>query len=235
MPSKMSGRVAARVSGAIAVSVLVAGGVYAAIPSPVSIIRACVGVNGTLRVVPAGERCNARESALSWNQEGVQGPQGPQGVPGLPGPPGAAKAIGFVHATVFDGVAAGPPGDPYFERTIDVVTLPTGKHVITSKLRVTQIGVDEHFYGVSCQMRLGDVGAPLGLTLDTSQADPQQFLAGAGTWATDETMSMEGSFDNAIGFPFVLKIYCWSFRPFTMSSIKAHAVTVNELVQYSYP
>jgi hypothetical protein len=224
-----------RVSGALVVSVVVAGGVYASIPSPVSVIRGCVGGNGALRVVPDGERCNARETALSWNQQGVEGPQGPQGVPGIPGPPGAAKAIGFVHATVFDGVAAGTSGDPYFERTIDVVTLPPGKHVITSKLSVSQLGVDEHFYGVSCQMRLGDIGAPLGLVLDTSHADPQQFIAGAGTWATDETMSMEGSFDNSSGFPFVLKIYCWSYRQFTMSSIKAHSVTVNELVQYSYP
>lgn len=64
-----------------------------------TIIHACAGPNGQLRVVPADEACRKPESRLTWNQ------QGPAGLPGLPGAEGDQGPVGPAGL-------AGPQGEP---------------------------------------------------------------------------------------------------------------------------
>ena len=85
------GRPSARTMlGGLAV-VMVTGGVAVAsgtIPGADGEIDGCYGNNGSLRVVPDGESCRSAETALAWNQKGVQGDPGPQGEKGDKGDPG---------------------------------------------------------------------------------------------------------------------------------------------------
>lgn len=46
-----------------------------------SVIYACVGTNGSLRIVESTTTCKSNETPLSWNQQGVQGPPGQGGGP----------------------------------------------------------------------------------------------------------------------------------------------------------
>lgn len=59
-----------------------------------TVIHACAGPAGQLRVVAADEACRKAETQLTWNQEG------PAGLPGLPGAEGEPGPAG----------EAGPPG-----------------------------------------------------------------------------------------------------------------------------
>lgn len=98
----------AAVAGAAAAAAAAGGIAWATIPAPTGVITACYQKNnGQLRVVEAGESCNASELALQWNQtgpQGVQGPPGPTGAQGVPGRDGAAGANG---ATGPKGVTGG--------------------------------------------------------------------------------------------------------------------------------
>jgi Collagen triple helix repeat (20 copies) len=102
--------------------VLGVGVAYAAIPDAGGVISGCFktadgtdGAKGDLRVVDAagGETCKKNETALSWNQRGVQGAkgetgaQGPAGPQGEPGPAGPQGEKGETGATG----PVGPQGD----------------------------------------------------------------------------------------------------------------------------
>ena len=129
----------AAVAGAAAAAAAAGGIAWATIPAPNGVITACYQKNnGQLRVVEAGESCNASELALRWNQtgpQGVQGPSGPTGARGVPGRDGAAGANGAtgpkgatgergpVGPTGAAGEAPVTPPDPYQFRESDTNAL----------------------------------------------------------------------------------------------------------------
>lgn len=88
--------------GAAALAVLVAAGIgWSAIPSSdAAVISGCYEKRtGILRVidVEAGKSCTQWETAISWNQKGLQGNQGaagPQGERGVQGPQGSVGLQG---------------------------------------------------------------------------------------------------------------------------------------------
>ncbi len=67
----------------------------AAIPDASGVIHACYKSNGNLRVVDSAANCKKKETALVWNQTGLQGIPGPQGQPGPAGPAGPAGVSGY--------------------------------------------------------------------------------------------------------------------------------------------
>ncbi|HEY8644223.1 MAG TPA: hypothetical protein VIO84_15855 [Candidatus Dormibacteraeota bacterium] len=79
-----------------------------------SVINACYGPQGQLRLLTSGA-CNPSEHAVSWNEQGAQGPagatgaQGPAGPAGPQGPQGGKGDTGSMGATGATG-AAGPQG-----------------------------------------------------------------------------------------------------------------------------
>ncbi len=96
------------------VSLVVAAGVaWATVPDSGGVIHGCyANANGALRVVDNPSSCKSNETALPWNEAGVQGLQGIQGPPGIPGkdgapgiqgPPGVVAGLG----TNTGGAAAG--------------------------------------------------------------------------------------------------------------------------------
>ncbi len=70
------------------------------------VIKACVKVqNGQTRIVAAADTCNASETTVEWNAEGVRGAQGVQGPQGIQGVTGATGATGLTGPQ-------GPQGPP---------------------------------------------------------------------------------------------------------------------------
>jgi hypothetical protein len=78
--------------------VALGGGIaYANIPDSSGVIHACYkSQNGQLRVIDTakGETCLPSETALTFNQTGIQGPQGPPGPQGPKGDTGATGPAG---------------------------------------------------------------------------------------------------------------------------------------------
>jgi hypothetical protein len=91
-PSKVS------MIAAVALLVIAGASFGAAIAgsSPAStVIHACAASGtGALRLVDGADRCTARETSVSWNQDGPAGPRGPVGPRGLMGERGPAGALG---------------------------------------------------------------------------------------------------------------------------------------------
>jgi Collagen triple helix repeat (20 copies) len=100
------------VLGAVAAGALVLGGTaaYADIVGPDNTISACVANRGgAVRIVGPDVQCSKSESALAWNQQGIQGEQGPQGIVGPDGPAGPEGEQGPQGIVGPDG-PAGPEG-----------------------------------------------------------------------------------------------------------------------------
>src|SRR4051794_37213027 len=78
---------------------------YAAIPDADGTVHGCVNQAGILRVIDpsTGAKCNASDTALTFNQHGVPGAAGPAGATGPAGPMGATGPTGAAGA-------AGPAG-----------------------------------------------------------------------------------------------------------------------------
>jgi hypothetical protein len=89
------------IAGALIAGILVGG--VAVAQSDGDQITACVGRSGLLRLVDSSEDCSRLETAVSWNEAGVQGALGPQGEAGPEGPEGPQGPAGN------DG-EQGPPG-----------------------------------------------------------------------------------------------------------------------------
>jgi hypothetical protein len=68
-------------------------------------IRACVGRDGSLRVLAFGDNCKQQEALITWNTLGQQGPKGGAGQPGSDGAPGQPGKPGIPGLP-------GPKGDP---------------------------------------------------------------------------------------------------------------------------
>lgn len=102
----------ARVSLAAAAAVILlgAGVAYASIPTG-GVIHGCYkNLDGKLRVIDQNlDSCGNSETALDWNQQGVQGPTGPQGDTGSTGPQGAQGIQGPQGASG----ATGPSGSSH--------------------------------------------------------------------------------------------------------------------------
>jgi hypothetical protein len=76
-----------------------------------NLIHSCVNDNsGTIQIVGADEECGNNESALDWNQTGIQGPPGPQGLRGEVGPQGPTGPSGPQGIQGETG-PAGPQGE----------------------------------------------------------------------------------------------------------------------------
>jgi len=82
---------------------------FSPLPAAADVIHACVGTNGSLRIVLPGEPCKANEFALSWNSTGPQGAKGDPGDPGLQGLPGPAGPQGIAGPAGTDAPPCPPP------------------------------------------------------------------------------------------------------------------------------
>lgn len=132
-----------------AVSALgIAGLALGAIPGPDKVIHGCYDRGGNLRVVDtgAGQSCRRFETALAWNQQGLQGPRGlkgdkgDQGLPGaqgaagaqgpqgIAGPPGPAGTGGLPAA--FSTPAQGPVSAGSTFTTVTTLALPAGRYLL---------------------------------------------------------------------------------------------------------
>lgn len=81
------------ISGAVVLTLAIAGGVaYAAIPDG-GVIQGCYDTGGNLKVVPAAP-CPKGFTSLPWNQQGPKGDKGDTGPQGPAGPQGAQGAQG---------------------------------------------------------------------------------------------------------------------------------------------
>lgn len=90
------------------VLLIVAGMVaFASIPDSAGVIHGCIKTqSGQLRVIDtATEQCLPSETAISWNQVGLQGPQGPAG---SQGPPGQSQGTA-AYSVVVGVCGASPP------------------------------------------------------------------------------------------------------------------------------
>jgi hypothetical protein len=104
-----------------ALSLVLAGGAIAVATNPYTdaagAYHGCVGNgSGVLRVLADGESCRQNETAIEWNQQGVQGPQGIQGPKGDKGDTGDTGATGAqgpqgIQGPVGPAGPAGPQGE----------------------------------------------------------------------------------------------------------------------------
>lgn len=120
-----------------------------------ALIHACVKAQtGQLRLVGADESCLASETAVEWNQQGIQGEQGPRGEQGPQGPQGERGETG----------PAGPEGPQG----------PPGASALEALL--------EPYLGTFALYLEGAFAAPLA-SVDgcTPSAEVLQFRAGDGT------------------------------------------------------
>jgi hypothetical protein len=109
--SKKTAFVAA-VTSAVAIGGITTALVSASIPDSGGVIHGCYSTSkGTLRVIDtdAGDTCAARETAVTWNQQGPKGDKGDTGVTGATGAAGATGPQGDPGATGATG-ATGPQG-----------------------------------------------------------------------------------------------------------------------------
>jgi len=105
----------------------------ASVPDSGGLIHGCYKTEkGVLHVIDPSaankdqSSCKNDESALDWNQQGVQGPhgpQGPQGPQGVQGPQGPSGVSGYEVVSDDSNVPDGT-------RQFDIVHCPTGKKVV---------------------------------------------------------------------------------------------------------
>ncbi len=90
--------------GVVATLAIVVAIVHAAIPGAGGVVYGCyANNNGGLRVIDDSAACKNNETALNWNQAGVQGPQGTQGPQGAQGPQGSQGPQGATGASGVSG------------------------------------------------------------------------------------------------------------------------------------
>jgi type VI secretion system secreted protein Hcp len=126
-----------------AVVLAVAGVAVASIPNADNVIDGCYSNgSGTLRVIDtSSSQCTSKETALSWNQEGVPGEAGAPGIPGAPGPTGPQGNPGVGDVTAMgtgaflkcvgaaQGAFEGPVTTKGFEKSVGV---DVAEHAIVS-------------------------------------------------------------------------------------------------------
>lgn len=131
--------------GYVALFVALGGGAYAAtngIPGPDGSIHACYAKrDGSLRVVPAGDRCPARQHALKWQQRGPRGFRGLRGFAGARGP-----------SDVYS--ATNDPGTPSGDVT---VTVPAGRYLAMAKATEDNAGGTSG--AIACTLKLAGADA----------------------------------------------------------------------------
>jgi len=165
-------------------------------------------VNGQLRIT--SEACLPSETAVSWNQTGIQGPTGPQGATGEQGPKGATGATGATGARGpsdafdgfggFDGRILAITGTQASPTLVLTYNLPAGAFAVTASVNIhatpgtgglvrcmTQSG-DGVWYNIG----VGSIGAGPGQTLETTETS---------TFTLDQAA------------PNPLKMFCWRLNP----------------------
>lgn len=175
------------------IAVALAGGAaYALIPQD-GIISGCYAKStGVLRVIDAAvSSCRTGETALSWNQQGVQGPQGPEGPEGPAGADGApgengqpGPAVDFVVGrvtlttgcgTFCTGFSFSPEGytPPDESQNPDAVASPVGPGATMSEVtfrlsspppagQTFQVGFTDGTNFLFCQITAGTSCSPEG-------------------------------------------------------------------------
>lgn len=120
---------------------------YAAIPGSDGSLNACMlNLTGTIRLVdPAAPAtsllsrpCNTRiETAVSWNQQGIQGLPGDKGDKGDKGDTGPAGS-----ALVYTNYGSATPQDigAGLTQTVASVTVPTGSYTLSATAAVSSVG-----------------------------------------------------------------------------------------------
>ena len=130
--------------GSIALAVVVgltgAGAVvaYATIPNN-GVIHACYTTStGVLRVIDASvTKCAKKETALTWNVQGVQGIQGPpgvQGIQGIQGPPGVQGLPGVSHGYFGSFTNAVVAQNPASSSIGSISSVPAGSYMIWAEV-----------------------------------------------------------------------------------------------------
>jgi type VI secretion system secreted protein Hcp len=124
--------------------VLAVGGVaVASIPDANNVINGCYSNGaGTLRVIDTSSMaCTSKETAISWNQQGVPGTPGIPGTPGAPGPAGPKGDPGVGDVTAMgtaaflkcvgqqQGAFDGPVTTKGYEKSVEV---DVASHAIVS-------------------------------------------------------------------------------------------------------
>ncbi len=107
-PKRMSQRTVSTLAAIVAAWAL-AGSADAQTPS---VIYACAGPSGQLRLATAADPCHSNEVPIAWNHAGPTGPRGEQGPAGVPGPQGARGPAGLPGAAGEPGASGlqGPQG-----------------------------------------------------------------------------------------------------------------------------
>ena len=140
---------------AVVVGVLVSAALgavaYASIPDAGGVIQGCYKTaSGDLRVIDdSNASCKAGETALDWNQQGIQGPQGPQG---QQGPPGQDSVSGHVYVSNPNSHVIDTPS-PAEQEIVGLSGLPPGNYLIWSPIEI--YGDDAGFDG-ECAWRVND-------------------------------------------------------------------------------
>lgn len=110
------------------------GWALASIPGPDGTISACYARNGEVRIIDSTASCRARETAIRWNQQGIQGPAGRDGRDGAAGATGPVGPEGPAGAgmTVLEAAEPATISLPEDESLVDAegpeltIDVPTG-------------------------------------------------------------------------------------------------------------
>ena len=133
MHMRKLGRGSVAIIAGTAVVLAVAGVAVASIPNADNVINGCYSNgSGTLRVIDTSStQCTSKETALSWNQQGVPGTPGAPGTPRAPGPTGPQGSPGVGDVTAMgtgaflkcigqQGAFEGPVTTKGYEKSVEV-------------------------------------------------------------------------------------------------------------------
>lgn len=168
-------------------------------------IHACVTTRtGALRVVDASATCAKGESALDWNQQGLQGVSGPAGAKGDPGVPGdrGPSGAGFTRledlagkpcetANDVEGIVSLAPGSGYEVKVLcspsPSTTFTTISYHDSNTAPNPQVGIAIPGLVDETPNHLGqwskDFPASSGPTTVTFYIDPSDEWAGSWRWS----------------------------------------------------
>jgi hypothetical protein len=221
-------------AGFVVAGLVIGGGLVNASTTP-AVIQACAdNTNGALRL---GTRCHSSETAVSWNQQGVQGAQGPQG-------PSSAKAIvydGPVEAShVQSPSVCGPFGEnplPYvyeskcYWHSAAVGSIGPGDHVVNAKAVV--VNTDQDDFGVRCELHTNAYASTVGpVILDHAHVWPSYDYFEMDVGAS---VSLAAGFENSSWTQHPLYVTCRGYFPFEVHDIKVNVITVGNVTSVALP
>jgi hypothetical protein len=134
-------------------------------------ILGCVSKSGQLTVLKGGKHCKPGQTAISWNQKGVQGAQGAQGAQGVQGPPGTQGDID--HANTADSAttaASAGNADKLDNKDSNEFAIAGSEdwHAATLSDTTTAVAPNDPPHSYCYWENFGDVYAPAGYFRDPS-------------------------------------------------------------------